>query len=295
MKNKRRLFFVLLCYPIWSWTVGAQDIEAVLAKESASAPTGYVMSTFKATRISIGHAVETRKKGALEVSFMSRYWNTPQPTSNDFIADRMSARFGVDYAISDKFTVGVGAAVPSGIWDTFFKYRILQQKIDNSGSPVALTFVQTGTYRSRQLNGIERRDDFMDRTAFTTQLLIARKISSNFSLQLAPSFVYRSSVQNPANDQSQFALGFGGRYKVSNHVSVVSEYYYVPQQLSSIATFGAFSLGANWEVGNIMLQFKMTNNPFFTEDTFITQTRRNFNFRDGNFFFGFQGTYFIQL
>ncbi|MFK7747970.1 MAG: hypothetical protein AB8B65_06255 [Kordia sp.] len=45
----------------------------------------------------------------------------------------------------------------------------------------------------------------------------------------------------------------------------------------------------------MMLQFKMTNNPFFVEDTFITQTAKNFNTNDGNFFFGFHTTYHIQL
>jgi hypothetical protein len=57
----------------------------------------------------------------------------------------------------------------------------------------------------------------------------------------------------------------------------------------------AFALGTNWEVSKLLLQFKMTNNPFFVEDTFITQTVRNFNFKDGNFFFGFGAVYFLQL
>lgn len=293
MRNKFGIVvFMCMCLVQWSH---AQDLEDLLEKENMAPQSDYVMSTFKATRISIGHSVETRKKGALEISFMSRYWDIPQEQSNSFIADRMSARFGIDYAFTDRFTMGIGSAAPSGIFDAFFKYRLFQQEVNGNGSPFAVTFLQIGTHRSRQINGVEVRNDFFDKTAFTTQLLIARKLTSNLSLQVAPTFIHRSSTRNPIDDSNHFAIGFGGRYKVTNHVSVVSEYYYLANELVSRDTFGAFSLGANWEVGSVMLQFKMTNNPFFTEDSFITQTRSNFNFRDGNFFFGFQGTYYIQL
>lgn len=293
MRNKFGII-VFMCMSLVQWSY-AQDLENLLEKERITAESNYVMSTFKATRISIGHSIETRKKGALEISFMSRYWNIPLDRSNSFIADRMSARFGIDYAFTDRFTMGIGSASPSGIFDAFFKYRLFQQEANGNGSPFGVTLVQIGTYRSRQFTEVELRNDFMDKTAFTTQLLIARKLTSNLSLQVAPTFIHRSSTRNPIDDPNHFAIGFGGRYKVTNHVSVVSEYYYVANKLESRDTFGAFSLGANWEVGSVMLQFKMTNNPFFTEDSFITQTRSNFNFRDGNFFFGFQGTYYIQL
>lgn len=293
MRNKLAII-AFMCMGLVQWSQ-AQDLEDLLEKENMTLQSAYVMSTFKATRISIGHSVETRKKGALEISFMSRYWNVPQESSNSFIADRMSTRFGIDYAFTDRFTIGIGGAAPSGIFDAFFKYRLFQQEANGHGSPFAVTFLQTGTYRSRPFTGVELRNDFIDKTAFTTQVLIARKLTPNLSLQVAPTFIHRSSTRNPMDDSNHFAIGFGGRYKVANHVSVVSEYYYVANELASRDTFGAFSLGTNWEVGSVMLQFKMTNNPFFTEDSFITQTRSNFNFRDGNFFFGFQGTYYIQL
>lgn len=293
---KIRLYYVvfLILISMGSQQLWAQDLLSKLVKEEVKEPS-YAMSTFKGNRLSIGHSVETRKKGALEATFMSRYWNTIEESNNNFIADRMCARFGVDYAFTDRFTAGIGYGPPNGIADGYIKYRFIRQGIEGEGSPIGVTGLQTATYRSRQLTGIENRDGFFDRTAFTTQLLIARKINSSFSLQISPTFVHRSSSSNPIDDNNHFALGFGGRYKVANHVSVVSEYYYVANELESIETYGAFALGVNWDVKNILLQFTMTNNQIFTEDTFITQTSRNFNFKDGNFFFGFNATYFIQL
>lgn len=291
MKNKLIGLLVLAIMPLCSFS---QSLLDKLEKEPLDS-IRYVMSTFKGTRVSIGHSIETRKKNTLEVSFMSRYWNTPEERSNAFIADRMCSRFGLDYGISDNFTIGIGAGAPNGIFDISLKHRLVQQRTDNSGIPFGITFFQNGTYRTRSIVGIENRNTFGDKLAFTTQLLIARKFSRNFSFQISPTFIHRVSSNFSADPHNHFAIGFSPRYKLNNHVSIVSEYYYVANPLKSVTTYGAFVLGVNWEVSDLLLQFKMTNNQIFNEDGFITQTIRNFNTRDGNFFFGFHATYHIQL
>ncbi len=254
-----------------------------------------VMSTFKGTRISIGHSLETRKKNTLELSFMSRYWNVEQETSNSFAADRMCARFGADYGISDNLTLGLGIGTPNGIVDAYLKQRLVHQKTDNSGLPFGVSVMQSATYRTRSIVGIEQRDNFYDKLAFTTQLLIARKFTRNFSFQISPTFIHRTSSNFSEDNHNHFAVGFSPRYKLNNHVSIVSEYYYVANPLTSVKTYGAFALGVNWEVSDLLLQFTMTNNMIFNEEGFITQTVRNFNTRDGNFFFGFNAIYHIQF
>ncbi|WP_299364134.1 DUF5777 family beta-barrel protein [Winogradskyella sp.] len=257
-----------------------------------------ISATFKATRLSIGHSVETRKKNVLEISAMTRYWNTQRETSNSFVADKMSARFGLDYGISDRLTFGLGLSTQGIVWDGFLKYRLVKQQ--NKGNIASITLLQTATHRDLDdisnniYSGTSGSFSFSDKLAFTTQLLIARKFSRNFSLQIAPTYIHRNTSIFQG-DRDQYAVGFGGRYKVGRHVSVVSEYYYVLNPVDSPDTYGPFSLGVNWELSDLMLQFKMTNNGAFVEDTFITRTQNNFNFRDGNFYFGFHATYFIQL
>ena len=291
MKSKPLFFILFLSI---SAQLSSQNLLDKLADEEIETPS-YVMSTFKGTRISIGHSIETRKKNTLEISFMSRYWNVPQESSNSFIADRMCTRVGLDYGISDRLTVGFGSGNPNGIFDSYLKYRLIQQSTTKKGSPVGITILQAGTYRTRSIKGIERRNTFGEKLAFTTQILIARKFSRKFSFQVSPTFIHRTSSNFSIDDHNHFAVGFSPRYKLNNHVSLVSEYYYVINPLKSLDTYGAFALGVNWEVSDLLLQFKMTNNQIFTEDAFITQTAQNFNFRDGNFYFGFHATYHIQL
>jgi len=296
MKTKVLLILITMLMSI-SNTYGQELLNEL---ESLDNDTIYeIESTFMATRLSIGHSVVTRKKNVLEVSAMTRYWNIPQESSNSFVADRMAARFGLDYGLTDRLTFAVGYSTQNTILDAFLKYRLIRQK--NQGSLVSVTLLQTATHRNIEINTTDPYGDskeadlsFVEELAFTSQVLVARKFSKHFSLQLTPTFIHRNTslVQG---DKDQYALGIGGRYKLSNHVSVVSEYYHVFNPVENPETYGPFALGVNWEVGDLMLQFKMTNNGAFVEDTFITRTRNNFNFRDGNFYFGFHATYFIQL
>lgn len=292
MKIKKTFLFLVALLG-GMYLSSAQSLLEKLEAESSKDPL-FTLATFKSTRISIGHSVETRKKNVFEISVMNRFWNLPKETSNAFVADKMSSRFGLDYGISDRLTYGVGFSTLNSILDNFLKYRLIRQH-DNGPNKFSITLFQSITYADKKTYGAASGVDFSDKLAFTTQLLFARKFTRNFSLQVSPTFIKRNRVASPLDDKNQFALGFGGRYKLGNHVSIVSEYYYVTNPLTSSKTYGAFSLGTNWELSDLLLQFKLTNSGHFVEDAFITQTKRNFSFRDGHLFFGFHATFFLQL
>ncbi len=271
----------------------SQDLLQSLENEFPDS-TYHGQATFKTTRIGLGHSVETRKAGSLEISANSRFWNIPQRTQG-FLADRMSTRFGLSFAFSDRFTLGTGVTTFDGIFDGYAKYRLLQQVGQGKGSPVALTLLQNASVRTNPNRTINQSDSFSDKLSFTTQLLVARKFTRNFSLQVSPTFIHRNSSLSDADPTNHFAVGFGGRYRIGGHISVTSEYFYLANPVESIQTFDAFSIGLNWELTDLILQFNLSNAPNIAEDAFITQTRNNFNTRDGNLFFGFNATFVLHL
>ena len=44
-------------------------------------------------------------------------------------------------------------------------------------------------------------------------------------MQLAPTYVYKGLIISKNGSRNFFALGFGARYRLGPHVSIVSEYY----------------------------------------------------------------------
>lgn len=275
--------------------INAQGLLDKLNNEFPDKPV-YEIATFKTTRIGLGHSIETRKKGALEISLYNRYWNIPNFEGQRFLADVVSTRYGLNYSFSDNFTLGLGYTNHDKITDGFIKYKLLKQRRNSKKGLVSITLVQSVSHRSIEntASGIYQQNSNSDKYAFTSQVLIARKINTELSLQIAPTFIHRE--KNPwANDpNNQFAVAFGGRHKISNHASIVSEYYYVANPLKTTQTYNPFMIGVNWELSYILLQFQMTNARTFTEDTFITQTRNNFNAKDGNFHFGFNATFVLD-
>lgn len=308
-----KLILPLLFFPT---LILAQDLLDQLDKEFPKTPI-YEIATFKTTRIGLGHSIETRKQGALEISVYNRFWNHKEGNTQRFLADEVSIRFGLDYAITDNFTIGTGYTNFDKITDGFLKYKLVRQIKDSKKSPFSITLMQSFSHREMEnnytygpkpsikassinkiintlydYNGYSSNQNLY---AFTTQVLIARKFNSKFSAQLSPIFITRNSNFFEGQPKNQFALGFGARYKVGGHVSIVSEYFQVFNPLKTVNTYNPFMIGVNWELSHLLLQFQITNARNYADDTFITQTTNNFNFHDGNFHFGFNATFVLHL
>ena len=292
MRSKEILMLILIL--VTNGMVAQKGLLDILDEEQQSNPQ-FTMATFKATRISYGHSVETRKKGILEVFVTNRFWNTPSLYSQSFGADKMNARIALEYAISDRFSAGFGGSTWDGLFDGYAKYRLVRQRNDQGGSPLSITIFQNASYYSEGLTTPNIEDNFSNRLSFTTQALIARKFTPDFSFQISPTFVHRGLQLSQEDPQNHFALGLGGRYKLGGHLSLVSEYYAVFNPVTSTETYNPFSIGVNWELGDIMLQFMLTNASHIVEDAFITGTRYNFNFKNPNLNFGFNATYVIHF
>jgi hypothetical protein len=296
MKNKKIYQLLAIAFMVFSSSINAQDLLDKLNKEFPDKPV-YEIATFKTTRIGLGHSIETRKKGALEILLYNRYWNIPNFEGQRFLADVVSTRYGLDYSFSDNFTFGLGYTNHDRITDGFAKYKLLKQRADSRKGRVSITLVQGISHRTFETVGgniYQPVTTSSDNYAFTSQVLVARKINSELSLQITPTFIHRKANSLNDDPNNQFAVGFGGRHKIGGHASIVSEYFYVANPIESEETYNVFMVGVNWELSHLLLQFQVTNARSFVEDTFITQTKNNFNAKDGNFHFGFNATFVLH-
>lgn len=272
----------------------SQDLLEILEKEQQDT-SGYITPAFKMTRITFGHSTEVRSKNILEVFTATRFWDLPTERSQSFGADRVSTRIALEYGISDRLSFAVGGTTFDGIFDSYLKYKLITQKKGVKSTPFNITLLQAASYNSNSIPDPIISDGFSDRLSFTSQLLISRKISPDFSFQITPTYIYKGLITSQEDNSNFFSMGFGARYKIGPHLSIVSEYYKSFNPINSFDTYGPFALGVNWELGDVLIQLMLTNTRNMVEDTFITQTRNNFNFRSPNLNFGFNATYVIHF
>lgn len=286
---KNRCFFVFLLLPVLSF---GQNLLEILENEQVDSTA--VSISFKGTRIGLGHSIETRGKNNFELSIGQRYWNDGEAESSGFLVDQVCTTFALDYAFNDRLTVGGSASTLISVANSFVKYRLTRQT-GNDAMPVSLTFAQTLTYKLENAGFAALRDNFSDKLGYTSQLLIARKFTDQFSLQLSPTFIHRGSNRFDIDDQNHFVLGLAGRFKLTPHFELFSEYFYQTNPLKSVETFDTFSIGGNWEVSDLLLQFMFTNGRPYAEDLFTVENPIQFNIRNQNLTFGFKATYTFQL
>jgi hypothetical protein len=123
------------------------------------------------------------------------------------------------------------------------------------------------------------------RLAYTYQALIARKFSTDLSLQLMPTLIHRNLVMNEGESNDIYALGGGGRYKLSKRMSLNAEYYYLISKYAADNFRNSLGVGVDIETGGHIFQLHITNSKGMIEKQFVGETIGNF-FK-GDLFFGF--------
>ncbi len=247
-----------------------------------------VSSTFKGTRLINGHSIETRSKKNLTFIISHRFGNIRGGAYEFFGMDGANIRLGLDYAITDKFTIGIGRNSLGKHLDGFAKYRILSQSKGEKHIPVSLTYFGSAAYRTVRTTP---ELTFQQNLAFTNQLLIARKISSAISLQLMPVWVHYNAVSIEENNDV-FAIGVGGRYKIGKRFSLNVEYYHQLRELNP-DYFNALALGFDIDTGGHIFQFHITNSAAMIAKGFVGETTDDFF--GGNIHLGFNITRNFQL
>jgi hypothetical protein len=285
---KLLLLVLLIPYVAFSQEDLLKELES---KESEKSE--FVDATFKGSRLVNGQSVETRHAGELELIFSHRFGTINSGIYELFGLDEAYIRLGAEYGITDRLSVGMGRTSVDKTYDGYFRYKLIRQTM-GGGMPVTIS-----AYGNAAIKTSPRKEDatfditMKDRMAYVAQLLIARKFSSAFSLQLMPSFVHQNLVDQTQEVNSTFALGAGGRMKVSRSVSLNAEYYYRFNVPSNSPYNNAIGFGIDIETGGHVFQLVLTNSLGMTERHMITETQGNFF--DGDIHMGFNITRAFQL
>jgi hypothetical protein len=267
-----------------SHNADGEDLMAMLDKDAKN-ETGYTVSTFKTTRIANGHSIENTGKGILDLRINHRFGQISDGAKEFFGLDNATTRIGFDYGVTDWLMVGIGRSTYMKDVDGFLKVKLLRQKEDN-GMPVSVSYMGAASIQDVKLVDPPAGADyaFSNRVAYVNQLLIARKFSNWLSLQLMPTHLHYNFVRFRDDPNDVFAMGLGGRIKLTNRISFTGEYYMVMGDKMR-DTRNSLTLGFDIETGGHVFQLMFTNSTGITERSVIGQTTGRWD--KGDIHFGF--------
>ncbi|MFM9909392.1 MAG: DUF5777 family beta-barrel protein [Chitinophagaceae bacterium] len=244
----------------------------------------YITNAFKSSRVINGHSIEFIGKGVLDVRILHRFGYVNEGVGNLFGLDEASMRMGLDYGLSNNFSLGIGRSTNKKELDGFIKYRVLRQSEGPGSSPVSIVWVSgISVYTTKWADPL-RKNIFSSRVGYYHEIIFGRKFSDFFTLQLAPVYVHRNLIDSIKNSNDTWALGIGSRIKISKRVAFVIDYHPVLSGKQS-GTYNPLSLGFDIETGGHVFQLHFSNATGMNEKEFITNTRGSF--WKGDIRFGF--------
>ncbi len=283
MKYYLRISILLLGVILFG-NASAQDLFDVFGKDTIKTKN-YTYATFKTTRVVNGQSVENASKGTLLFLISHHFGPANSGAYNFFGLDQSTIRFGLEYGLSDRLCIGVGRSSYEKTFDGFLKYKLLRQSTGYRAMPLSVSLFASTDLYSTKWQDPTRTNFFWSRVTFVYQALIARKISNNLSLQLSPTLVHKNLVPGLKDKNDLYALGFGGRYKLSERISLNAEYFYLLNQPATSVNVNSLSVGVDIETGGHVFQLHFTNSQPMFERGFITETVGKWS--KGNIFFGF--------
>jgi hypothetical protein len=250
--------------------------------------TDYAYATFKTTRVINAQSVEQPANGVLLFLIQHRFGKINTGIYELFGLDQATIRLGLEYGVTDRLSIGIGRSSFQKTYDGFVKYKILRQSSGAKKMPVTMSYYGSASINSLSWEdqGIDdRKNYFSSRVVYTQMLLLARKFSTAISLQLMPVYMHKNLVptENDANDI--FSIGLGGRFKITNRMSINAEYFYTPESQISYEFEQPLSLGIDIETGGHVFQLHFSNSQAFFDSGYLTETTGKW--LDGDIYFGF--------
>ncbi|HBB92256.1 MAG TPA: hypothetical protein DC042_11205 [Bacteroidales bacterium] len=269
----RYFVFLILSIALVSLPVHAQSLKDLLDEETPIKKLS-VEALFKSTRIVNGHSAKQLKERDLDYRISHRFGSVNSGAYEMFGLDHSSMHMAMEYGISDRMMVGLGRGTLGKIVDGFVMYALTNQETGPGAFPLTIKLMSSMEVNTLRWADPDRANYFRSRLSYAHQLLVARKFD-RLTLQLAPTLVHRNLVPAERDHNDLWAMGIGGRFKLTNRLALTGEYYYIfrPMPLpGETRYYNPLSLGFDIETGGHVFQIVLTNSQGMREGTFIGNT-----------------------
>ena len=275
---KFKILIIFICFTYFGFA--QDDLLSEIDDEGESSTA--VSSVFKGLKIINFESTKLVGKGGFYFVVSHRFGSVKNGFENLFGLDEAVTHLNFIYGLTEGINLSASRSSNQKIYELASKFRIIKQSERFPFSVVGYTSVLANTALSTDnLPKLE----FKHRLSYVAQLLISRKVNNKLSLQFTPTFFHDNYVVNDFQDNSQFGLIFGGRYKIGKRWSFNLEYGTHLNRAKNSLYNNPLSLGFDLETGGHVFQLHFTNSQFMNANGVLGNSTGDWS--EGDFYFGF--------
>ena len=257
------------------------------ATENETPKPKYARATFNSTRIINMQNTEIVSPKSLQFMISHHFsplWPEGGNTQDNF-AGLLGLNTGLaytylsfDYSPTNYLNLGLAAAGRNR-YEGWAKLRLLRQQTGVKNIPVSVSWYSVFNVNAAKDASVSLG---WNKYSFLHQLLIARKMSDKFSLQLMPTLIHFNVVPYGINNSNLVgSLGLGGKYRLSSNKNITFEYARQINMYENLIDKNGnivnykpdlLSVGMEFNTGGHLFQFYIGNT---TSSSNIDQLARN--------------------
>ena len=270
-------YLLLFLFPV---SLFAQD-DLLNEIDAVSTEKSKVESAFKGLKIVNLESTKLAAKGDLYFIVAHRFGSIKDGFEGFYGLDNANTQIKFVYGLTDWFTVS--GARSELAYD--FSGKILIKNQERDGFPLAIVAFGSLGLNNTLKESLYPKMTFENRLIYVSQILISKKFSDNLSLELAPTFFHENFVLDDNQENSQLAVGLGGRYKFAKRWSLNIDYAAHLNRANNSPFKNPLSIGVDIETGGHVFQMHFSNSQGIHEAGFLGNSTGDWT--KGDVFFGF--------
>ncbi|MFT7117826.1 MAG: hypothetical protein ACI9LF_000196 [Flavobacteriales bacterium] len=275
MKHLSTLFVFLIALI----AVGQEDLLEGLEPEMDQE----VIATWKSLKVVNFETTKLVAPKEFQLIISHRFGSVENGIDDLFGMDNAVTRFQFAYGLTDWMHVEASRTGFNKTYQLATKFKLKKQKED--GFPFSIALFTAMDANTELDKAIFPKLEFIDRLGYIAQFIVARKISKRLSAQLSPTLFHQNFVTFDPQDNTQYAMGLGARYKLTNRWSINADYGYHLNRADGSPFVNPLSIGVDLETGGHVFQMHFTNAQPMLTNGFLSQATGDWT--KGRFYFGF--------
>ena len=279
MMNKFYCFVITLLFSCFA--LSQNSLLDEITTESDYENT-FEMPAFKAMKVVNNQSTKLAAKGDLYLYVGHRFGAIKGGIGSLFGLDYANTKIEMLYGLFNQVQVGFSRESFKKTYNVHVKYEIKRQ---TNNFPVSIVGYNSINLDTSLDENVYPNLNYNERYVYISQLLISRRFSDKFSLQLSPSVIKHNFLTTQAKADYNYVLNTGSRLKISKRSSFNIDYSYHLNRLKNSSEKNVLSLGIDMETGGHVFQLLFSNTQASDEAGVLTGAEGDW--LKGDVYFGF--------